>query len=145
MIPSFPIQSGDNTRTGTGGTTALGDEVRSPLTDVFGDAWIIAYDDQDPIRSQFFITVLPRPQLNGRCCGLGRVIFGANVVQAISRTLTFDDNFPMSPGGDQIGHDTLQPLRHTNMTCVCYGLFLLRRLQSARTPIQGRRIGHAKA
>jgi peptidyl-prolyl cis-trans isomerase-like 3 len=97
VIPNFLIQSGDNTRTGTGGNSALGDDVRSPPTDVFNDAWIVAYADQDPIRSQFFITVRPQPQLNGEYCGFGRVIFGANVVQAISRTPTFEDNFPVSP------------------------------------------------
>jgi cyclophilin family peptidyl-prolyl cis-trans isomerase len=97
IIPNFLIQSGDHTRTGTGGLCTLGENIKSPPTSVFHDPWIVAYAHPGIIHSQFFITVRPQPQLNGEYCDFGKVIFGTNVVQTISRTSTLDDNSPFHP------------------------------------------------
>jgi peptidyl-prolyl cis-trans isomerase-like 3 len=97
VIPGFLVQCGDNTRTGAGGHSPFGDSVTAPPTNVFDEPWIISYADQGEVRSQFFITVGRQTDLNGHFCGFGKVIFGLNVVQSISRIPTFDDNFPISP------------------------------------------------
>ena len=63
----------------------------------FNEPWILGYADQEKVRSQFFITVGAQPQLNGQYCGFGKVIFGMNVVQSISRVPTLEDHYPISP------------------------------------------------
>jgi peptidyl-prolyl cis-trans isomerase-like 3 len=97
IVPGFLIQCGDSTGTGAGGQTPFGAPVRAPPTDAFSSPWVLGYADAGDVRSQFFITVDSQPELNGRFCGFGRVVFGAHVVQAISRTPTLEDCYPIAP------------------------------------------------
>ena len=97
VVPGFLIQCGDNTKRGNGGTSPFGDGVDITPNEMFDEPWILAYADQDKGRSQFFITVKPHPQLNHQFCGFGKVIYGMNVVQSISRTPTLSDNYPVYP------------------------------------------------
>jgi peptidyl-prolyl cis-trans isomerase-like 3 len=97
VIPNFIIQCGDNTGTGSGGQSLFEDSIVAPSTNVFDEPFILGYAEQNRVRSQFFITVCPQPQLNGDFCGFGKVIFGTNVVQSISRIPTLEDNYPISP------------------------------------------------
>ena len=97
VIPGFLVQCGDNSATGGGGGSAAGEPVEVKGNQKFSEAFVVGYAEQEKVRSQFFITIAPQPQLNGRYCGFGKVIFGANVVQAMSRVPTLDDHYPISP------------------------------------------------
>lgn len=97
VIPGFLVQCGDNTATGDGGECPFGEAVEVKPNEKFCDAFVLGYAEQERVRSQFFITITPQPRLNGRFCGFGKVIFGANVVQSMSRVPTLDDHYPISP------------------------------------------------
>lgn len=95
VVPAMLIQIGDNTGTGVGGRSALGESVRVQPTSFFDSSGIISYAETDTVRSQVFITVSPQPQLNGIYCGFGRVIFGMHNVSSISRIPTLSDSYPI--------------------------------------------------
>ena len=95
IIPTMLIQIGDDSNTGLGGRSALGESVKVSPTSFFNEAGIISYAETENVRSQVFITVSPQPQLNGVYCGFGRVIFGMNNVVSINRIPTLSDNFPI--------------------------------------------------
>lgn len=86
VIPDFMIQGGDPTGTGRGGPGyKFEDEVKdNPLTHETG---VISMANAGPNTngSQFFITHLPQPHLNGRHTVFGRVIEGQDVVDAIQQ------------------------------------------------------------
>ena len=97
IIPGFLIQIGDNTKTGVGGHSAVGESIEVSPTNNFDRAGILAYAETDTVRSQIFITLHAQPELNGKYCGFGLVVEGYNVVQSISRIPTFEDNYPLRP------------------------------------------------
>ena len=85
VIQSFMIQGGDPTGTGTGGPGyKFEDEFDSTL--VFDQPGYLAMANSGPKTngSQFFITVVPTPHLNGAHTIFGRVIEGQDVAVAIS-------------------------------------------------------------
>ncbi|KAH0792363.1 peptidyl-prolyl cis-trans isomerase-like 3 [Histomonas meleagridis] len=97
IIPGFLIQTGDNSKTGIGGRSALGESVEVQPTAKFNEPGVLGYAEKESVRSQFFITVSPQPQLNGEYCGFGHVIFGLNNVESINRIPTLEDFYPIKP------------------------------------------------
>ena len=87
VIDKFMIQGGDPTGTGRGGQSIWGKIVPSLVFDKPG---YLAMANAGPNTngSQFFITVVPTPWLNGHHTIFGEVIGGMDVVYAISKVKT---------------------------------------------------------
>ena len=89
VIADFMIQGGDPLGTGTGGPGyKFGDEIHHDLA--FTRPYLLAMANAGPGTngSQFFITVVPTPWLNGKHTIFGEVIEGADIVQGISQAKT---------------------------------------------------------
>ena len=90
VIKNFMIQGGDPTGTGRGGTSLWGtkfeDEFKPNI--VFDKPGILAMANAGPNTngSQFFITTVPTPWLNGRHTIFGMVVEGYDVVRKIENT-----------------------------------------------------------
>ena len=96
VIPNFMIQGGDPTGTGTGGPGyTFEDEIEPTLK--FGEAGVLAMANSGPNTngSQFFITTVPTPHLNGAHTIFGRVLEGQDLVEAISRLPVSAGNRPV--------------------------------------------------
>ncbi|MEW6701705.1 MAG: peptidylprolyl isomerase [Bacteroidota bacterium] len=99
VIKDFMIQGGDPTGTGAGGESIYGkkfdDEIVSSLR--HNDAGILSMANAGPNTngSQFFITVIPTPWLDGRHTIFGKVISGMNVVYDISKVKTNQSDKPL--------------------------------------------------
>jgi peptidyl-prolyl cis-trans isomerase A (cyclophilin A) len=101
VIPGFMIQGGDPTGTGRGGPGyRFADETKS--TDNFSKPGILAMANAGPNTngSQFFITLVPTPHLNGNHTIFGEVTQGMDVVTKIVSAPTGASNRPVKP--DQI-------------------------------------------
>jgi len=98
VIPSFMIQGGDPTGTGTAGPGyQFQDEFDPNLT--FAQAGILAMANSGPATngSQFFVTTVPTPHLNGAHTIFGKIIEGQNIADAISLTATGAGGRPITP------------------------------------------------
>ena len=96
VIPSFMIQGGDPTGTGTSGPGyRFQDEIVPSLS--FDGAGILAMANSGPNTngSQFFITVAPTPHLTGNHTIFGRVTSGQEVADAIAVARADRDNRPL--------------------------------------------------
>jgi peptidyl-prolyl cis-trans isomerase A (cyclophilin A) len=96
VIPDFMIQGGDPLGTGRGGPGyKFADEFHPDLA--FDRPYLLAMANAGPGTngSQFFITVVPTPWLNGKHTIFGEVIQGADVVVAISRVKTGSQDRPV--------------------------------------------------
>lgn len=85
VIPNFMIQGGDPTGTGTSGPGYKFEDEINPMF-VFDRAGILAMANAGPNTngSQFFITTVATPHLNGNHTIFGRVTEGQTVAEAIS-------------------------------------------------------------
>ncbi|MDR0580234.1 MAG: peptidylprolyl isomerase [Campylobacteraceae bacterium] len=101
VIKNFMIQGGDPTGSGMGGTSIwdkpFEDEV-SPYT-LFEKKGLLAMANsgKNTNKSQFFITTVLAPWLNGRHTIFGEVIDGMNVVKKIENSAVDANNKPIDP------------------------------------------------
>ncbi|MBI5150123.1 MAG: peptidylprolyl isomerase [Candidatus Omnitrophica bacterium] len=92
VIKGFMLQGGDPTATGRGGESFWGgkfnDEISKSVS--FDTPGLLAMANAGPNTngSQFFITTVPTPWLNGHHTIFGKVISGYDVVQKIEATKT---------------------------------------------------------
>ena len=96
VIPDFMNQGGDPLGSGRGGPGyKFADEIHPDL--VFDRPYLLAMANAGPGTngSQFFITVVPTPWLNGKHTIFGEVIEGADVVDRISRMKTGSQDRPV--------------------------------------------------
>jgi len=96
VIPQFMIQGGDPLGTGTGGPGyKFADEIHPDLR--FDRPYLLAMANAGPGTngSQFFITVVPTPHLNGRHTIFGEVIDGSEIVDQISNVRTGRNDRPV--------------------------------------------------
>jgi peptidyl-prolyl cis-trans isomerase A (cyclophilin A) len=106
VIPGFMIQGGDPTGTGRGGPGYRFADETSPK-DSFAKPGLLAMANAGPNTngSQFFITTVPTPHLNGNHTIFGEVTQGVDIVQKIVSAPTGSANRPVKP--DQIIKITL--------------------------------------
>ena len=100
VIKGFMIQGGDPTGTGRGGESIYGDvfENEHKPNVVFDKPGFLAMANRGPNTngSQFFITTLPTPHLNGGYTIFGKVVKGFDVVQKIENTKVGRGSRPVS-------------------------------------------------
>ncbi len=95
-MENFMIQGGDPTGTGSGGPGYRFEDEFVPSL-VFDSPGILAMANAGPNTngSQFFITTVPTPHLDGKHTIFGRVLEGQDVADAISKVRTGARNKPM--------------------------------------------------
>mmetsp|Transcript_14364 Transcript_14364/g.22164 ORF Transcript_14364/g.22164 Transcript_14364/m.22164 type:complete len:750 (+) Transcript_14364:109-2358(+) len=100
IIPSFMIQTGDPLGDGTGGESIWGgefeDEIRRELKHDRPFTVSMANAGPGTNGSQFFITTVPTPWLDGKHTVFGRVVGGMEVVSAIESVKTDELDRPLS-------------------------------------------------
>jgi len=100
VIKNFMIQGGDPTGTGRGGESIWGhpfkDEFKANL--IFDKPFYLAMANRgrNTNGSQFFITTVPTPWLNGGYTIFGRVVKGFGVVKKIENTPVGAQNRPLA-------------------------------------------------
>ena len=98
VIPNFMIQGGDPTGTGMHGPGyKFQDELAASL--IFDQPGKLAMANSGPNTngSQFFVTTVPTPHLNGLHTIFGRITRGQEVANAISLADTIAGNRPVTP------------------------------------------------
>jgi peptidyl-prolyl cis-trans isomerase A (cyclophilin A) len=96
VIRDFMIQGGDPTGTGRGGPGYTFQDECPPGGPAFDRPGLLAMANAGPNTngSQFFVTVVPTPWLNGKHTIFGEVIEGMDVVNAISTAPTGSQDRP---------------------------------------------------
>jgi peptidylprolyl isomerase len=105
VIKNFMIQAGDPTGTGKGGKSIWGRDFKNEYAPnvVFDKAGIVAMANKGPNTnsSQFFITTVATPHLNGGYTIFGKVIKGYDIVQKIENIKTYGQKGWNKPIEDQ--------------------------------------------
>jgi cyclophilin family peptidyl-prolyl cis-trans isomerase len=101
VIKDFMIQGGDPSGTGAGGQSCWGknfEDEYSPSVR-FDGAGYLAMANRGPNTngSQFFVTTVPCPWLNGRHTIFGKVTSGMDIVKKIEGTKTGPQDRPVTP------------------------------------------------
>jgi cyclophilin family peptidyl-prolyl cis-trans isomerase len=100
VIDNFMIQGGDPTGTGSGGESIWGkpfeDEVNTGLKHSSEGILSMANAGPNTNGSQFFITLKATPWLDGKHTVFGKVISGMEVVKAIGKTKTNQNDRPLT-------------------------------------------------
>lgn len=96
VIPDFMIQAGDPEGSGRGGPGYTFRDECPPNGPKFDRAGLLAMANAGPNTngSQFFVTVVPTPWLNGKHTIFGEVTEGMDVVQAIATAPTASQDRP---------------------------------------------------
>jgi len=101
VIKGFMIQGGDPTGTGSGGSSLWGKEFKNENTPnlVFDKPYLLAMANHGPNTngSQFFITTVPTPHLNGGYTIFGEVVKGQDIVKKIENVTTGRADKPLFP------------------------------------------------
>jgi len=99
VVTGFVIQTGDPTGTGRGGSEkTIKLEIHPDLKhNSAGIVGMARAQDPDSATSQFYITLAPTPQLDGRYAVFGRVIEGLDVVMAIGQVEVGPGDRPVVP------------------------------------------------
>ncbi|BAF71561.1 peptidylprolyl isomerase [Sulfurovum sp. NBC37-1] len=99
VIKGFMIQGGDPTGTGRGGESIWHKEFKNEYAPnlTFDRPFLLAMANHGPNTngSQFFITTVPTPHLNGGYTIFGEVVKGKKVVQKIENVTTSAGDRPM--------------------------------------------------
>jgi peptidylprolyl isomerase len=100
VIRGFMIQGGDPTGTGRGGESIWHKDFKNEHAPnvVFDRPYLLAMANRGPNTngSQFFITTVPTPHLNGGYTIFGEVIKGQDVVKKIENTQTAQGDRPVT-------------------------------------------------
>src|SRR3989339_986685 len=99
VIPDFMIQGGDPTGDGTGGASIFGETFEDEPNDMQMERGVLAMANRGPNTngSQFFITTVETPWLQGRHTIFGRVTSGMEIVDAISNVPSNQNDAPVEP------------------------------------------------
>jgi len=101
VIPNFVIQGGDPSGDGTGGVSIFGGTFEDEQNDIQLKRGMLAMANRGPDTnlSQFFIIQRKEgtPFLQGKHTAFGKVIYGMNVVDAISKVKRDQFDCPITP------------------------------------------------